>query len=122
MLQTVYVSLRAYNFAGLYTTVFSSGLGIDYSYPLPGYVHDGPVGNGTLSVNQQDIDYQVFQLLVQCLTVRRRVTRSQPIGEALAIRNQTSASTDGALALHQGWMTFSRSLMSGLPHPQRSRA
>ena len=55
--QTIYVALRAYNGAGLYATAFSSGLAIDFSAPVVGYVHDGPYYNTTTTAI--DIDYQV---------------------------------------------------------------
>lgn len=50
--QTVYVSLRAHNGAGLHTTAFSSGMAVDTSAPLIGYVHDGARINGA-SIDQE---------------------------------------------------------------------
>jgi hypothetical protein len=48
--QTVFVTVRATNGAGLHTTVTGLGVAIDFTAPIGGSVHDGA---GT-----RDIDYQ----------------------------------------------------------------
>ncbi len=53
--QSVYVSVRATNMAGLQTTVVASGLVIDTSPPVAGFVHDGPP--------TVDRDFQVVQVI-----------------------------------------------------------
>jgi hypothetical protein len=61
-LQAVFVSVRAYNLAGLHTTVLASGLAVDTTPPQRGFVHDGEhnVTGG------RDVDYQVR---VRCVRV-----------------------------------------------------
>jgi hypothetical protein len=54
-LQAVFVSVRAYNLAGLHTTVLASGLAVDTTPPQRGFVHDGE-HNAT---GGRDVDYQV---------------------------------------------------------------
>lgn len=48
----MYVALRATNGAGLHTTVFSSGLTVDLTPPVAGYVHDGLPVNGVPADSQ----------------------------------------------------------------------
>ena len=53
--QSVYVSVRATNMAGMQTTVVASGLVIDTSPPVAGFVHDGPPS--------VDRDFQVVEVI-----------------------------------------------------------
>ena len=48
------MSVRGFNGAGLFTTVFGSGIAVDYSPPVAGYLHDGPA-----QATPVDIDFQV---------------------------------------------------------------
>jgi hypothetical protein len=53
--KTIYASVRAYNEAGLHTTAMGSGIAIDSTPPLAGFVHDGLGSLGT----PVDADFQV---------------------------------------------------------------